>query len=297
MTIQQIEYFLMVAEKGSFTKAAERSYVSQPAISKQITLLEKELGITLFDRRYRAATLTPPGKIIYETLTRHQQEFKIACDEAKRRFSKWNNVIWVGLPGNCSLGNLHEVLGAFQKEHPDMTMRVDVGAGRELAVRASGEDYDLILTPRLLPIVRARTHTITLYKGKYVMLISRKHPSFRAALKPSELSGVPLYLAVPGSIAREVAARQRIIKTYSLDDSDVIILPTVESVIGAVRSLLGVGVVNDLVFVPLCYDLEVIPLDEPFELEMAWRQENENPLLPVLRETIIQNVVINPESN
>ena len=93
MTIQQIEYFLLVAELNSFSKAAERAYVSQPAISKQITLLEKEMEMTLFDRRYRKATLTPPGKLIYEMLTRHRTEYNITCNEAKRLFSQWKNAV------------------------------------------------------------------------------------------------------------------------------------------------------------------------------------------------------------
>ena len=296
MTIQQIEYFLIVAEEKSFTKAVQREYVSQPAISKQITMLEKELGITLFDRRYRTATLTPPGKIVYETLERHRQEFKIACDEAKRRFSKWDNMLWIGLPGNSRLGNLHEILGKFQKEHPDLTMRVDIGARKDLAVRATGEDYDLILSPRLLSMERSRTNTVSIYHGRYIMLISRKHPSFQAKMDPTDLCGMPLYLSVPGSLAREVFARKSFIRKYGWDINDVMILPTVDSVIGAVRGLCGAGIVNDLVFVPSCYDLEVIPLDEPFELELAWRQENENPLLPVLRETILQNIILGPET-
>ena len=132
MTIQQIEYYMLVAETGSFSKAAERAYVSQPAISKQVTQLEKELGVTLFDRRYRKATLTPPGEVVYETLLRHQTEFGIACREAKRRFSQWINAVWLGLPGNYSMGNLHDVLGRFQREHPELNLKVDIGAGREL---------------------------------------------------------------------------------------------------------------------------------------------------------------------
>ena len=50
MTIQQIQYFLMAAEKMSFTETAKVMYVSQPAVSRQISLLEEEIGLELFRR-------------------------------------------------------------------------------------------------------------------------------------------------------------------------------------------------------------------------------------------------------
>lgn len=295
MTVQQIEYFLLIAETGSFSKAAERAYVSQPAISKQITLLEKELELTLFDRRYRKATLTPPGELIYEMLSRHRTEFELTCREAKRLYSQWKNAVWIGLPESCGMGNLHEILGQFQREHPEILLKVFAGAGRELAVRSCGEGYDLILTPALLDIERARVKTVTVYRGRYVMLISRRHPRYHEGITPRALNGENLYLAAPGSIAREIETMQRITNTHHMTDTDVLVLPTSASVIGAVRGCLGVGVVNDLVTIPPSYDLAVLPLDDIFELEMAWREENDNPFLPLLRDAILQNAVIAPE--
>lgn len=295
MTIQQLEYFLLVAETGSFSKAAERGYVSQPAISKQITLLERELEFTLFDRRYRKATLTPPGRMFYEMIAKHQTDFLDVCREAKLRFGRWNNAVWMGLPGNCSVGNLHKVLGAFQREHPELALKVDVGTFRELAVRSSGETFDLILAPKLLPGERSRVNTATLYKGRYVMILSRDHPGYREGIVPSELDGEDLYLASTGASPREVEENQRISEHCGMASSRVLILPTTASVVGAARSGLGVGIVNDLVTLPLNYGLEVLPLDEPFEMELAWREENDNPYLPALRETILSQVVITPD--
>lgn len=62
MNLLQLEYFMTLAKFGSFRKTAEHLYVSQPAVSKQITLLEKEWGFPLFDRSYRMVTLTPAGE-------------------------------------------------------------------------------------------------------------------------------------------------------------------------------------------------------------------------------------------
>lgn len=295
MTIQQIEYFLLVAEYNSFSKAAERAYVSQPAISKQITLLEKEMEMTLFDRRYRKATLTPPGKLIYEMLARHRTEYSSTCYEAKRIFSQWKNSVWIGLPGSCGMGNLHRVLGQFQREHPEVLVKVYAGEERDLAARSTGEEFDLILTPKLLDMERPHILTESIYKGNYVMLISRCHPRYHEGVTPIELNGENLYLAAPSSIAREVEELQCITRRYDMKDSNVSVLPTPDSVMGTVRGSLGVGVVSDLVTIPPCYELASLPLEEPFEMEMAWREENDNPFLPLLRQVISQRAAICPD--
>ena len=62
----QLEYFLSIAQNGSFTAAAKKLYISQPALSKQIHLLEEELGTFLFLRLPRGIALTPDGKKLQE---------------------------------------------------------------------------------------------------------------------------------------------------------------------------------------------------------------------------------------
>jgi len=65
MELRQLEYFLMVSDLASFTRAAERLYVSQPAVTNAVRSLEEELGIQLLDRSQRKVTLTAEGKIFH----------------------------------------------------------------------------------------------------------------------------------------------------------------------------------------------------------------------------------------
>ena len=62
LSLRQLQYFTVVAETGSVTRAAERLLISQPSLSHQLRVLETALGATLFDRRPRGIALTPVGR-------------------------------------------------------------------------------------------------------------------------------------------------------------------------------------------------------------------------------------------
>mgnify|MGYP001073769469 CR=1 FL=1 len=66
MKLIQLEYFVRIVEEQSFTKAAEKLFISQPALSKAIQSMEKELKVSLFSRNPGVATLTEDGNTVYK---------------------------------------------------------------------------------------------------------------------------------------------------------------------------------------------------------------------------------------
>src|SRR3954447_17485323 len=80
MTLKQLEYLIAVAEEGSFTRAAERLFVTQPALSHQIKALEETVGGALLERRPNAVQLTPMGRAFLP----HASAAVRAADEAHR---------------------------------------------------------------------------------------------------------------------------------------------------------------------------------------------------------------------
>ena len=69
MTLSNIRYFVEVARCESITEAADNLYISQPGLSKQIALVENEIGVTLFYRTHRTVKLTPAGRYLYNVIT------------------------------------------------------------------------------------------------------------------------------------------------------------------------------------------------------------------------------------
>ena len=80
MELQQLRYFVAVADLGNFTRAADKCLVAQPSLSQQIIKLEKEFGLPLFDRLGRSVRLTDAGKILYDRAV----SILAGVDDAKR---------------------------------------------------------------------------------------------------------------------------------------------------------------------------------------------------------------------
>lgn len=78
MSLSQIRYFVTVAEEGNVGRAAQRLYVAQPAVSRQIRALEEELGTPLFSRTPRGMSLLPPGRVFLD----HARGILSAIDHA-----------------------------------------------------------------------------------------------------------------------------------------------------------------------------------------------------------------------
>ena len=78
MSFDRLEYVIAIAEEQSITKAADRLYISQPALTASINKLEAELGVKLFDRQRPPVKLTPAGALYIKEMNRiHQLQFEL----------------------------------------------------------------------------------------------------------------------------------------------------------------------------------------------------------------------------
>ncbi|MER5640451.1 LysR family transcriptional regulator [Kitasatospora sp. NPDC002227] len=122
MELRQLEYFIAVAEEGSFTRAAERTHVSQPGISAQIRQLEHDLGATLIDRSGRTAGLTTAGAAALP----HARAALAAVSAVRQAVDEVNGLVRgrlvVGMVTACTVTPLFDALAEFHREHPGIEL-------------------------------------------------------------------------------------------------------------------------------------------------------------------------------
>lgn len=98
MTLRQIKYFITIVEERSFTKAAAKLYVSQPALSKRMSEFEDELGCRLFSGNSRNLTVTDAGKLYYDYFVRASKDFEKCRRQVRKCSSPDEKVFTVACP-------------------------------------------------------------------------------------------------------------------------------------------------------------------------------------------------------
>ena len=120
----QLETFIVVADQGSFNKAADALYITPPAVTKQINILEKELGLQLFIRTHRGLVLTEAGKSLYKDAKYVIQYCKDSVERARRAMEEKDNVIRIGTSPMTPAAPVVELWSKIQKEHPDIHLKI-----------------------------------------------------------------------------------------------------------------------------------------------------------------------------
>lgn len=141
---QNMQYVYQVYQDGSFTKAAEKLYLTQPALSMAIRQEEKLLGAPLFDRSRRPLTLTPAG----EAYIRAVERIKYLEADLDRELEDLRDV----RTGRLHIGGTHylncfvlaEVLAGFSRKYPGIQLEVSENSSAQLANRLERRELDLI---------------------------------------------------------------------------------------------------------------------------------------------------------
>ena len=120
----QLETFIIVADMGSFNKAAEALYITPPAVTKQINLLEKDLDLKLFVRTHRGLALTEAGKSLYRDAKYIIQYCRESVDRAKKAMQEKDNIIRIGTSPMTPAAPLVQEWAKVQKEYPDIKLQI-----------------------------------------------------------------------------------------------------------------------------------------------------------------------------
>ncbi len=145
MELRQLNYFIRVARRQHVTKAAEELHVAQSAVSRQIHLLENELGIALFIQKGRNLQLTPEGSLFLKRAESIVLELERAVQEIKDMAEPESGYIRIGFPHSFGVHMVPSVVSKFRKFYPNAKFRLHQGTYASLLNDVQEGTVDLAL--------------------------------------------------------------------------------------------------------------------------------------------------------
>ena len=146
MNLNQLRYFVSVAENGSFTKAAMNHYISQTAITQQMHALEENIGAKLFDRNSRPVSLTPAGRVFLKEAREILSRLDAALVRTREATSGLEGELRIGYTKGYEHSDLPKYLRVFHHEYPNVLISCYRCDTDMLASGLISGDYDIIFT-------------------------------------------------------------------------------------------------------------------------------------------------------
>jgi LysR family transcriptional regulator, transcription activator of glutamate synthase operon len=147
MELRQLAYFDAVVRHGSFTKAAQRLHVAQPAVSAQIRRLETELGTTLLERTTRRVALTHAGELFLSRARRVLDQVDAARGDLAELSAVLRGRVRIGATQVLGSLDLPASLASFRRRYPGVSLALHTGLIAKLLGMLDAGDVDLILGP------------------------------------------------------------------------------------------------------------------------------------------------------
>lgn len=273
MTLSQLEYFVAVAEEGSFTRAARRVHISQSGVSTQVRRLERDLGVELFDRRGRVVTLTAAGRAALGPA----RAALAAVDAVRHAVGDVTGLLRgrlvVGMVVGCTVAPLFDALARFHERHPGIELAVLEDASDRLLDRVRAGELDLAL----VGIAGSPPDDLDariVVEDRLVAVVGPDHPlAGRARVSLGRLLDERLVCTPCGTGIR--TALDRSASAVRGDARVVVEASAADAVVDLARRGLGVGVLSRSMTADLdgARAVPVTGAPVPALLALVWRRE------------------------
>ncbi len=274
MTLSELRYVVAVAAEKSFGRAAQRCFVSQPALSVAIQKLEKDLGAKLFERGTSEVTVTPIGERVVEQAQKVLEETARIREIAQSGRNQLAGALKLGVIFTVAPYLLPDLIPALRVVAPQMPLDLEenLTVHLEAALKSGAIDAAIIALPFAPPGVV----TELLYEEPFQVIVPVEHPwAKRKSIRPDELAAErPILLNVGHCFRDQVLdACPELNRT----ETQVTRTSSLETVRNMVASGLGVSVLPRDAMTPRYHSSLVVPV--PFtrpvpsrRVALAWRR-------------------------
>ncbi len=174
LTLKEIQYVAVIAETGNYSRAANKLFISQPALSQTVSKIEKLFGLQLFVRSGNATVLTPAGQLFLE----YGLEVLHASERLENHLYDLSNMkdqhLRVGISQFYSLHHLARFLPIFEHKYPNIKLELFEAESADLETKVLNGDVDLAMVP--MPLTNPSLEYEVLHQEEIFLAVPAGHP-------------------------------------------------------------------------------------------------------------------------
>lgn len=293
ITLLQIEYFLAVAKYLSFTEAARNLYISQPSLSKQIAMLEEEMGVKLFFRTRRDVRLTPSGAVLYSELSGLAESIEKAIDKARQPELGQNLSLSIGcLDAMDTDLFMPALIRLFKEKYPDVALVVERHSFRALREKLISGALDIVFTISFeVSGIPGILHD-EVYRETSGIFMSMSNPlAARDKITLEDVSGEDFVLISRDESPNGFDGIIALCRKHGFKPNIVKQLPNIESLLLCLELGLGITIFDSNIRMGGKNDLKFFKLDDDFlSIVMAWKKDNMNPAVSMFVNNALRTI-------
>ncbi|MFL5803506.1 MAG: LysR substrate-binding domain-containing protein [Roseiflexaceae bacterium] len=243
MDIPKLRIFVTVVRLGSFTRAAELLYLTQPTVSQQIAALEAQLGIPLIERLPRQLRLTPAGAALLPYAEQILALADAATTATRAAAGLADRTLRLGVGHTLATYLLPDLLRRYRARHPQRLARISVGNTAELLELVASDTVELALVGS--PAEHPRVEVSPFMQDRLVVIVAPGDAwVVREGVELAELRERVLLTREPGSALH--ATVERLLGAATLTSDNVIVLGETEAIKRSVEAGLGVALIQGI---------------------------------------------------
>ena len=285
MELKQLRQFVVLAEERSFSAAALRLFIAQPALSVAIRKLEEEIEAQLFTRGSRGVRLTAAGDAVLKAARRCLESAQGIKEVARAATAGESGTLHIGVSGSVTVRLLPALIRAFSPQYPEVRLELREGTNFELLSMVEAGTLDLGFVR--IPVNRPPDLKFQLAEeDRLCLALPPGHAlAKRSAIPLAELEGLPFIGYAPSPVGGLHTAVSHVLQRAGVAPRITQEAVQVQTALGLVASGLGIAMVpatntpfqrsSGAVFRPIA-DL---PTDARIGIALAYHIRNENPVL------------------
>jgi len=274
MTLNELRFVIAVAQERNFRRAAEKSFISQPALSLAIQKLEEELSLKIFERNKNDVTITAIGQQIIEQAQQALEQIEHIRLLAQQGKNQLSGVLRLGIIHSVGPYLLPDLIIALKQAAPNLLLEVEENITANLESSLNHGKLDAIIIA--LPFGNTNTLTCPLYDENFEVVVNVDHHwAARKSIKPNELANEKVLLLDSGHcFSNQVSEACPELNRKGANIQQGTSLETIRNM---VASGLGITVLPASANTPryLSQLLTVIPFTKPIpsrRIALAWRK-------------------------